>query len=292
MNGSRIDLLMQIDEQWLPELMQTLRRGPSSSEGKRPKVEAAVQGGNANKQTGIAVMRIRGPLTHGFSWWAISYADIAAELEMLANDSSVGAIILQFESPGGSAFGSSELSKKIYELRTTKRIVALADPYMFSAAYHIGSAAEALYVTPSGMVGSVGAFAMHVDYSGRLEKDGIAVTFVQAGEKKTDGNPYEPLSERARHDLQTEVDSFYRMFVEDVARNRGVSVEHVKEHFGQGGRVLADDALRVGMVDGIITLEDLLQSELASLHSSQARTAAASYMQREKLLLEIEELER
>jgi signal peptide peptidase SppA len=186
-------------------------------------------------------------------------------------DSSVKAVVLNVDSPGGTIYGVDELAKEIHGARGDKRIVAVANSLSASAAYWIASAADEFAVTPGGEVGSVGVFAAHFDESKAVEMQGVKTTLISAGKFKTEGNPYEPLSDEARAAMQTRVDDYYGMFVEAVGRNRGVTAGRVKAGFGQGRVVGAEEALKAGMVDRVATLDQTL-SRLGV--TAPARTAA------------------
>lgn len=175
------------------------------------------------------------------------------------NDNQVGAIVLDVDSPGGSVFGVPELAAEIREARGDKPIVAVANSLAASAAYWVASAADELVVTPSGEVGSIGVFAAHEDLSAALEDAGIDVTLISAGKYKVEGNPYEPLGEEARAAIQARVDDYYAMFVDDVARQRGVSSRDVRNGFGQGRVVGAQDAVALGMADEVATLDETIE---------------------------------
>lgn len=226
---------------------------------------------------GVAIINLSGVLLYSAPEWyeefgLTGYNLLSARLASVMSDPSVKTVILRVESPGGMAIGASEMSEKIFNARSQKKIIAVADPYAFSAAYEIGSATSEFYLTRTGMVGSIGSYTMHVDASKFLEEKGYKITFIKAGEKKTDGNSYEPLSDRAKSDLQREVDFYYGAFVSDVARNRNVTEDFVKENFGKGGRVLAEQALSAGMIDGIAPLEDLIKREVSALVEQEMST--------------------
>jgi signal peptide peptidase SppA len=251
------------------------------------------------KAKNIAIINVRGVLDYSSSifhyyFGGSSYEDINLIFNKLLADSSVETIIFNWQSPGGSALGASELSEKIYNARNQKRIISFADPYAFSAAYQIGSAASEFYTVPSGMVGSVGSYAQHVEYSQMLKQDGIAVTYIYAGAKKVDGNASEPLSKQAKADIQEEVNELYAMFVNDLARNFSVDPEYVKKNFGQGGRVLAKTALSVGMISGITSLENLLANEAQKIDQvsscSMSNQAEKHRFNNAKRFLELESL--
>ncbi|WP_330163186.1 S49 family peptidase, partial [Streptococcus pneumoniae] len=78
----------------------------------------------------------------------------------------------------------------------------MADGLMASAAYYIGSQASELVASPSSLLGSVGVYQQHVDYSRALDKEGVTITFISSSPEKTAGNSYEPLGDAGRKQLQ------------------------------------------------------------------------------------------
>jgi len=182
----------------------------------------------------------------------------ASQLRQLLADPQVKSIVIDVDSPGGTAEGVMELSDEIFGAREQKKIVAVANATAASAAYWIASAATEFAVIPSGLVGSIGIFGVHIDESKLEEKIGIKTTLVSAGKYKTEGDSSLPLSEEARTAMQALVDEFYEMFVKTVARNRGVEVSAVREGFGEGRLVTARQAVKLGMVDRVATLEESL----------------------------------
>lgn len=180
------------------------------------------------------------------------------DFNSLLHDPSIDAIILDVDSPGGQIGGIDELSRQIYEARGIKPIVAVANHMMASAAYWIGTAADELVVTPSGEVGAIGVFAVHEDISVAMEKDGVKVTLISQGKYKTEGNPYQPLSDEALTAIQAKVDEIYGIFVDTVARNRNVDAATVRSGFGEGRMFSARQAIDVGMADRIGTLDETI----------------------------------
>ena len=174
-------------------------------------------------------------------------------------DESIGNVILDVNSPGGSVHGLEELSKKIYDARDKgKRIIAIANPLAASAAYWVATAADELVVAPGGLVGSVGSLGIHTDRSGANEQAGLKYTYITAGDYKAEGNPNEPLGDEAREYMQSQVDHYYAQFVQDVARNRGITTATVKRDYGQGRVLEARQAVEAGMADHVGTLESVL----------------------------------
>lgn len=181
------------------------------------------------------------------------------KFDELLRDPAVGAIVLDVDSPGGQVGGVEELSRKIYEARGKKPIVAVANHIMASAAYWIGTAADEVVVTPSADVGSIGVFAVHEDISESLAREGVKVTMISEGKYKTEANPYEPLTEEARASIQERVAETYNVFVHAVARNRGVKVTDVRNGYGEGRVVGAKQAVSLGMADRIATLDETIE---------------------------------
>jgi signal peptide peptidase SppA len=187
-----------------------------------------------------------------------SIEKLTAQFRAALADPSVKAIVFDVDSPGGSVDGVPELADEIYSARAQKKTVAVANTMAASAAYWIASAADELVVTPSGSVGSIGVFAAHEDMSKYLDEQGVKISLVSAGKYKTEGNPYEPLSEDAKASMQTEVNAFYDMFVKAVAKNRGTQPAAVRSGFGQGRMVLAADAVGENMATRVATLDQTL----------------------------------
>lgn len=198
--------------------------------------------------------------------------ELTADLRALVNDDSVSRIVLDIDSPGGSVYGVQELAAEIRAAREIKPITAVANSLAASAAYWLGSQASEFLVTPSGDVGSIGVIATHVDYSQANEAAGYAVSHITAGQFKAEGNPDEPLNDEAREAMQARVDAYYEAFVSDVAAGRGISAETVRADYGEGRVFGAKQALAMGMVDRIATLNEAIYTPTPSRSN---RTAAA-----------------
>lgn len=201
---------------------------------------------------------------------------LGAQIRGAVADPGVRNVILQVSSPGGSVYGVQELAEEILALREQKKIIAVADDVAASAAYWLAASASEFVVTPSGEVGSIGVVAMHVDYSGQLEQEGIKVSYIHAGDHKVEGNPYEPLDDDARAFMQARVDDYYHAFVSGVAKGRGVARSVVKESFGQGRMFGAQKALEVGMVDRVATLAEVIRGAQPRTRVNRQALAAES----------------
>ncbi len=195
-------------------------------------------------------------------------------VEQAINDDDVGGIVLDIDSPGGEVDGVPEAAARLYALRGKKPIVAVANTLAASAAYWIGTAADKLFVTPSGEVGSVGVVAVHVDESRRLEEAGFTVTIFRAGRFKGELSPFEPLTEEARQYETGVISDIYTDFVAAVARHRGTSPANVRASYGEGRLVPAVSAVKEGMADGVRTMQDVVSSMAGTVSAGKRRAEA------------------
>lgn len=212
----------------------------------------------------IGVVRIHGAIEHRSSWLTeilggTSVESIQSQLRAAVADPEVRAIVLDIDSPGGSVAGITELAEEIRAARKVKRIYAVANTTAASAAYWLAAQASAVYASPSGQVGSIGIFGVHMDFSRALEAEGITATVFTAGEHKAEASPYQPLTDEAQTEIQARTDFFYDQFVGDVAKGIGVTPAKVKADYGQGRVLMPADALKAGMIHGIETLDGVFR---------------------------------
>lgn len=233
-------------------------------------IEARIGGGAKapamRADQSVAVIPLRGVIAHRMGGLDESSGGMSAErftamFRQAVADPSIGTIVLDVDSPGGTIPGVPEAADAVFEARDQKKIVAVANSKMASAAYWIASQAHEVVAIPSAIepsVGSIGAFVAHMDLSAKLEKEGIKPTLIAAGKHKVDGNPFEPLSDGKRAEMQAMVDQAYDRFVKAVARGRGVSVSDVRGGYGEGRALSAVDAKAAGLIDRIATMDEIL----------------------------------
>jgi capsid assembly protease len=250
-------------------------------------------------QRQVAVLPLFGTLSQRANMFtkisgATALEDFIVQFRALRNNSQIGAIILNVDSPGGSVFGVPEAAAEIYASRGIKRTIAVANAHALSGAYWIGSAAEELVITPSGLAGSIGLLGVFEDRSALEGKDGITHRIFRAGKYKAEGNEYEPLTDAAAAHLQSEVDRYYEMFVSAVAKHRSVTPVQVRNGYGQGRSVGARQAITAGMADRVATLDETIariQGEIRSgvrRFSASAQRARLGYRASNSIDLEIE----
>ena len=200
-----------------------------------------------------------------------SYAALAAQLDAALSSPEVAAILLDIDSPGGESSGVFDLADRIRAATQVKPVWAVANDMAFSAAYALASAASKVFVSRTGGVGSIGVIAMHVDQSVKDAQDGVRYTAVFAGDRKNDLNPHQPISDQAHAQLQAEVNRIYSLFVETVARHRGLDPSAVRDT--EAGLFFGQAAVGIGLADAIGTFDDALAQLLESLSPSPVVSA-------------------
>lgn len=204
----------------------------------------------------VAQISVVGSISRRSSIWSewfggASVDGLIAALRNVAADPDVKTVLLNIDSPGGTVDGLPELAAEIRTLRESKHVVALANSLAASAAYWIASQADEIVATPEALIGSIGVFTLHVDWSAYNERVGIKPTYIAAGKYKTEANPDQPLDDEARDYLQTLVEEAYSLFVADVAKGRGVSAATVRSDYGEGRVLTAKDAKAAGLIDRV-----------------------------------------
>ena len=233
-----------------------------------PQARPVVSRNPSSSPAAIAVLSLTGVITQHPDWMGDTSLDgFMADFMAAMNDPAVGALLISIDSPGGSVYGVQEVSELMRSMREQKPVVAFANSLAASAAYWIGCSASRFYCTPGGEVGSIGVWQAHMDISGMLTNAGIHTTVISAGKYKTEGNPYQPLDSDAQAFMQSRVDDYYTAFVDAVAQARGVAPDVVRNNMGQGRVLGARDALQQNMIDGVMTLPQVLQGMARQLSS-------------------------
>ncbi|MEW6558735.1 MAG: S49 family peptidase [Planctomycetota bacterium] len=227
----------------------------------------------------VAVIPIHGTLVRRTSGieaesGLTSYTGIAAQLDAALASPEIAAILLDIDSPGGESGGVFDLADRIRAASEVKPVWAVANDMAFSAAYALASAATRVFVARTGGVGSIGVIAMHVDQSVKDAQDGVRYTAVFAGERKNDLNPHEPISNEAHAVLKAEVVRIYDLFVETVARHRGLDADAVRAT--EAGLFFGPDAVATGLADAVGSLDDALTQLTQSLSPLPTQVATAS----------------
>lgn len=238
---------------------------------------------------GIGVIGIYGPLMHRLmasdfpSGGPTTYTDLRRAFDMALQDDGVNSIIFDIDSPGGEVNGCFDLADHIFQSRGIKPISAVVNESAYSAAYLLASAAEQIIIPRTGGAGSIGVIATHADFSKAEEEEGIKVTHVYAGARKADFSPHAPLTSEALSILQGMVEDTYTLFIETVARNRGLSVKTVQAT--EAGLYIGKKAVSARLADEVSPAN----KALATPRMKNRNTISAT-VKKETQIMNIEQL--
>ena len=188
----------------------------------------------------------------GFSTSSCIAAEtVCKDLEALAEDDDVKAVVLRVNSGGGSAYASEQIWHSVMNLKAKKPVVVSMGGYAASGGYYISCAANYIYAEPTTLTGSIGIFGMFPDFSGLL-KDKLGVKFdeVKTNKFSAFGTPARPFNEEEMAYLNAYIDRGYKLFRKRVADGRKMKTEAV-EAIAQGRVWIGSDALKVKLVDGM-----------------------------------------
>ncbi len=240
-----------------------------------------------SRRGAVAVLPVQGIIAHrmgGMSEMSggVSTERLSAMLRQAVADESVGSIVLDVNSPGGTIAGVTELAAEILAARAVKPIVAQVNALAASAAYWIAASASEVIATPSGEVGSIGVITSHLDRTKADAEEGVTRTIISAGKFKAEG--WGPLTNEALAAVQARVDESYGVMVADIARGRGVKLQSVMDGFGEGRVVSAQQAKALGMIDGIATMDQTV-SRLLTPAPTMGLRASSDTERRRKFVL-------
>lgn len=216
-------------------------------------------------QNGVALISMYGVVAKRMNLFSqisggTSSEQMRSEIQAALDDKEVKSIILQIDSPGGSVDGTQLLADAVTNANKQKPVYTWATGCMASAAYWVGSAARGVYIADSTTeVGSIGVVTSHVDVSAAESARGVKTTEITAGKFKRIDSQYAPLSQDGQQYIQGRVDYLYSLFVEAVAKNRGMTADQVLSDMADGRVFTGQQAIDAGLVDGIMPLDSLIE---------------------------------
>ncbi len=175
-----------------------------------------------------------------------AYAKIFSDLR---KDSTIKAVVLRVNSPGGSAFASEVMWRELERLRAKKPIIVSMGTYAASGGYYISAPADCVVSNPLTLTGSIGVFGMFMTY-GKLLQDKLAVhpELVKTNAHADFVSPFRPLDPTERDLMQRSVEETYSTFLSRVSMGRKLTTDAV-DSIGQGRVWSGIDALQIGLVD-------------------------------------------
>jgi protease-4 len=210
----------------------------------------------------IAVVRIEGTIVSGREQdWALTASDsaysesIIQRLEQAQQDSSVKAVVLRVNSPGGGIVATDEIYSALKEM--SKPIVVSMGETAASGGYYVSCAAKKIVANPVTLTGSIGVISTVPNFEGLLDKIGVEMLVIKSGAMKDELSPYrEPTAEEIAH-WQEITDEAYERFVGVVAEGRDLDLEEARE-LADGRVYTGQQALELGLVDQLGNLSDAI----------------------------------
>ena len=201
----------------------------------------------------VAILRLYGPITGG-----ARSADWAESIRRLRESARVPAVVLDVDSPGGSAPASDYLYLALARLAAEKPLVAHIRGVGASGAYLAAMAAPTVVVAPNALVGSIGVISAGPRIPELLARVGVQVQETKAGRLKGSGAPWRLETPEEAAKEREIVDAYYEAFVARVAEGRHLTVEQARE-LATGEVWLGTKAVELGLADEVGDLDRAIE---------------------------------
>jgi protease-4 len=182
----------------------------------------------------------------------LSPQPVVGQLKKFADDSSIKAIILHVNSPGGGVAASEEIYREVKRIRTEKKkkIVVSVESVGASGAYYVSSAADKIFADQGSIVGSIGVIAQWFNYGDLLKWAKLKDVVIKTGEFKDTGNPARDLTPAEQAYMQSLIDNMFGQFIQAVAEGRGLKYQDVKS-FANGKVWTGEQAISMKLIDSV-----------------------------------------
>ena len=206
-------------------------------------VIVTVIGSSAGK---VALVRVEGPI--------IEAKPVVDEIKGYVKDSSIRAIVLRVDSPGGGVVPSQEIYEQVKKARAKKKVIVSMGSVAASGGYYISAPADAIVANPGSITGSIGVIMVVPNLKGLLDKVGIKTEVVKSGRLKDLASVFRGIGPEEREILQGVMDDVHEQFMKAVADGRKLKISKVRGM--ADGRIFSGrQALKAGLVDEIGDLD-------------------------------------
>ncbi len=192
---------------------------------------------------------------------------VTTKLEYLADQDNIHAVVLNINSPGGSAIASDRIARAIERLQQRKKVIAYMDNVAASGGYYIASVCDWIWSTPQTITGSIGVVGGKLVVGQALEKQGIQMHQISVGGESDFLDVWQPFSDEQRLRFRSFLQRTYDRFTGVVSKGRRLSKEGV-ESVAQGRVWTGTQAIEGGLVDQLGTLKDCLDDLAQHLQMS------------------------
>jgi protease-4 len=215
----------------------------------------------------------------------LSPEPVVGELKKFNDDSSIKAIILHVNSPGGGVAASEEIYREVKRIRDEKkkRIVVSIETVGASGAYYVSSASNKIYADNGSIVGSIGVIAEWVNYGDLLRWAKLKSVVLKTGEFKDTGNPTRDLTPAEQAYMQSLIDNMFGQFIQAVADGRGMKFDDVKA-IANGKVWTGKEALSMKLIDDVGDFQAVVKDTAKSVGISGEPTLVHPEKDRKTLL--------
>lgn len=214
----------------------------------------------------VAVIYADGEIVEGKGYDNIAGDRFVGIIDEVRKDASIKAVVLRVNSPGGSVLASIKIRTALDLLQKEKPLVASYGDYAASGGYWISNGCQKIFADQTTITGSIGVFSMVPEFSKVTDKLGVHMESVSSNKHSDMYSLMRPFDAAETAYMQASIEDIYESFVNLVAEGRDMTPERVDE-IAQGRVWLGSDALGIGLVDEIGTLQDAIAyaASLASL---------------------------
>ena len=200
-----------------------------------------------------ALIEVRGEIAAGAE---ASAENLVPGIKSAFEEANAQAIVLRFNSPGGSPVQAGIINDEIRRLKKlhNKKVYAVVEESCASGAYYIAVAADEIYADKASIVGSIGVLMDSFGATGLMDKLGVERRLYTAGENKGIGDPFSPVSDKQRAYIQAMLDQIHQQFITTVKQGRGTRLKDSPELFS-GLFWNGEQALDMGLVDHLGNLD-------------------------------------
>ena len=211
----------------------------------------------------IAIIPIYGEITLEDSNGFFSISQVAStntivdQIKKAQDDSAIKGVIFEINSPGGTVLASEEIANAIKKLNKPK--VAWIREVGASGAYWVASSTDKIIAAPMSITGSIGVLGSYIEFSGLMQKYGVTYEQFNGGKYKDLGSPYVNMTNDERILLQSKINIIHEYFINDVAKNRNMSLEKMKR-LADGSFYLGLEAKENGLIDELGGKQEAIDS--------------------------------
>jgi protease-4 len=207
---------------------------------------------------------------------AVTPRRITADLRRAASDSSVKAVVVRVNSPGGSVVASSEIYQALKDFG--KPVVFSFGETAASGGYYIACAGKWIVANPDTLTGSIGVISQMPNAEELMKKLGVQFIVIKSGQNKDIGNPFRQMTDDEKKLWQTIVDEVYEGFVKIVAEGRSLPEDKVRQ-LADGRVYTGRQAKELGLVDQLGYLDDAV-AKAGELGGIKGKPRVVEYLPR------------